>query len=221
VYAKIAEDAMYLSHTSDIKKTTVKGGYTRGIHLEQGKYFFITPGFGTGERKTMLLTDSGVPSETWMPWNKLKYESVATVTYDKLKSLTNAQLQLPENNYLKKYLFYALAAGDKGYSIFGFNNLCWHYKARKLGDPRWDINLDDPYHCPTFSNQWGSFVYTNDNKLGSVDTKGNTTWFIHPEGGADVQNIRPGTGITVYQGSDQDAGNRIKVTINYTQAEYF
>jgi hypothetical protein len=230
VYAKTEEDAMYLSSTSDIYKTTVRGGYGRGIPLEQGKYFFITPGFGTGERKTMVLTDSGDSKS-----NQLKYESVWSPfvsIYTKLKSLTNAQLQLPENNYLKKYLFYALSARDGGYSIFGFNNKCWRYNTNEYwacrgwyDKPQWYINLADPYEIgcesPRFTNQWGSFVYTNDNKLASIDTTGDETWFIHPEGSVDVPNIQPGTGIIIYQGNDQDPGNRIKVTINYTQAEYF
>jgi hypothetical protein len=167
----------------------------------------------------MLLADSGVPSETWMPWSQLKYQSVDSATYTKLKSLTNAQLQLKENDYLKKYLFYAVQAGDGGYSFFGFNNKCWRYRAFNTTNPQLYINLGDG--CPTLSTQWGSFVYTNDNKIGSINTTGNMTWFIHPEGGADVPNIQPGTRIVIYQGTNQDAGNRIKVTINYTQAEYF
>ena len=121
------------------------------------------------------------------------------------------------NDYLKKYLFYAVQAGDGGYLFFGFNNRKWRYVA--TGQTDWTIELTEPND--RWGLEWGSFVYTTDNKIGSINTTGNTSWFIHPEGGADVPNIKAGTRITVYQGAGQDAGNKIKATINYTQAEYF
>jgi hypothetical protein len=192
--------------------------YSGTIQLKKNKYFFITPGYGKNERKNMMLTSHSV----W--FNKeggpLKYESVDSKTFSILKSLTKDKLKDPKYNYLKKYLFYANPNEDGGNSIFDFNGNCWYYENKY----QWKITAG---YSKSFSGcpkqtilesgfySYGSFVYTNDHKLSGPKFNGKTLFYVHPYGGADVKDIRNGTDIVVYSGDDQDAGDRIKVTINY------
>jgi hypothetical protein len=206
--------------------------YSGTISIQPNRYFFITPGYGKNERKNMLLTSHGV----W--YNKkgapIKYESVDPSTFGILKSLTNDQLK---NSKYKKYLFYAIPNEDGGNSIFDFNGNCWFYMKYKdsynYDRSQWNItagtsetdtnffpcpSLGNPYANVTRPVSYGSFVYTNDHKLSGPKYGGRALFYVHPYRGADVKNIRNGTDIVIYEGSDQDAGERIKVTINYTDA---